>query len=220
MVSTRQRGLRFIALAAVTPVAFALSACTIGLTNPASDNSGNNSSTSQQEKEDTSSSAADKKEDSASTETKKEEKSDAAPAESSKIDPSKVLGTWQGKTEEGEMKVDINSVIVTDNVTTLTLTITNMGPTKADYTWPNAFGGSFDLLRKSTKILDTKSNLVYSPGLGEGSQCICSESFMDLEPGDSQTVYTTYKALPEDVKTVTIMMEGTLPFENIPVTRK
>lgn len=134
---------------------------------------------------------------------------------------SQVLSTWEGKTDIGEsFRVDINSVVVKDDVTTLTMTFTNKGR-KTLLSWMDSFGGE-DMLTKDVKLIDYSRHLVYSPGKAEDGTCICS-GYQEggIDEGDSRTVYTTFKGLPEDLTAVDVEIEGVgEPFENVPVTRE
>lgn len=134
---------------------------------------------------------------------------------------SQVLSTWEGKVGiAGSYRVDINSVVVKDDVTTLTMTFTNKGR-KTYLSWMDSFGGE-DMLTKDVKLIDYSRHLVYSPGKAEDGTCICS-GYQEggIDEGDSRTVYTTFKGLPEDLTAVDVEIEGVgEPFENVPVTRE
>lgn len=134
---------------------------------------------------------------------------------------SQVLSTWEGKVGIAESyRVDINSVVVKDDVTTLTMTFTNKGR-KTLLSWMDSFGGE-DMLTKDVKLIDYSRHLVYSPGKAEDGTCICS-GYQEggIDEGDSRTVYTTFKGLPEDLTAVDVEIEGVgEPFENVPVTRE
>lgn len=134
---------------------------------------------------------------------------------------SQVLSTWEGKVGIAESyRVDINSVVVKDDVTTLTMTFTNKGR-KTLLSWMDSFGGE-DMLTKDVKLIDYSRHLVYSPGKAEDGTCICS-GYQEggIDEGDSRTVYTTFKGLPEDLTAVDVEIEGVgTPFENVPVTRE
>ena len=134
---------------------------------------------------------------------------------------SQVLSTWEGKVGIAESyRVDINSVVVKDDVTTLTMTFTNTGR-KTLLSWMDSFGGE-DMLTKDVKLIDYSRHLVYSPGKAEDGTCICS-GYQEggIDEGDSRTVYTTFKGLPEDLTAVDVEIEGVgQPFENVPVTRE
>lgn len=134
---------------------------------------------------------------------------------------SQVLSTWEGKVGIAESyRVDINSVVVKDDVTTLTMTFTNKGR-KTLLSWMDSFGGE-DMLTKEVKLIDYSRHLVYSPGKAEDGTCICS-GYQEggIDEGDSRTVYTTFKGLPEDLTAVDVEIKGVgTPFENVPVTRE
>ena len=134
---------------------------------------------------------------------------------------SQVLSTWEGKVGIAESyRVDINSVVVKDDVTTLTMTFTNTGR-KTLLSWMDSFGGE-DMLTKDVKLIDYSRHLVYSPGKAEDGTCICS-GYQEggIDEGDSRTVYTTFKGLPEDLTAVDVKINGVgQPFENVPVTRE
>ena len=134
---------------------------------------------------------------------------------------SQVLSTWEGKVGIAESyRVDINSVVVKDDVTILTMTFTNKGR-KTLLSWMDSFGGE-DMLTKDVKLIDYSRHLVYSPGKAEDGTCICS-GYQEggIDEGDSRTVYTTFKGLPEDLTAVDVEIEGVgEPFENVPVTRE
>lgn len=134
---------------------------------------------------------------------------------------SQVLSTWEGKVGIAQSyRVDINSVVVNDDVTTLTMTFTNKGR-KTLLSWMDSFGGE-DMLTEEVKLIDYSRHLVYSPGKAEDGTCICS-GFQEggIDEGDSRTVYTTFKGLPEDLTAVDVEIKGVgTPFENVPVTRE
>lgn len=78
------------------------------------------------------------------------------------------------------------------------------------------------MLTKDVKLIDYSRHLVYSPGKAEDGTCICS-GYQEggIDEGDSRTVYTTFKGLPEDLTAVDVEIEGVgEPFENVPVTRE
>ena len=134
---------------------------------------------------------------------------------------SQVLSTWEGKTGNGQnFRVDINSVVVKDDVTTLTMTFTNKGG-KTYVSWMGPFGGE-DMLTKEVKLIDYSRHLVYSPGKAEDGTCNCSGyQSTGLDTNESRTVYTTFKGLPEDLTAVDVKINGVgQPFENVPVTRE
>ena len=137
-----------------------------------------------------------------------------------KVRNSEVLGSWEGRIDSRDLRLDVNAVVVKDGVTTLTLTVTNTGSTST-YGWMNAFG-DFSMLSSGVKLIDVQNRLVYSPGKGENGACMCSGyDNSELEAGASRSVYTTFKELPEGVTAIDVKIEGiTEPFENIPVTRE
>ena len=135
---------------------------------------------------------------------------------------SQVVSTWEGKVGHRSFRVDINSVVVKDDVTTLTMTFTNTGDKIAfPAEWMNNFGGE-DMLTKEVKLIDYSRHLVYSPGKAEDGTCICSgRQGSGLDTGESRTVYTTFKGLPADLTKVDVEIKGVgTPFENVPVTRE
>ena len=117
-------------------------------------------------------------------------------------------------------RVDINSVVVKEDVTTLTMTFTNMGPAIGIW-WMSAFG-DHKMLSDDVKLIDYSRHLVYSPGKAEDGTCICSgRQSSGLDTGESRTVYTTFKGLPADLTKVDVEIKGVgTPFENVPVTRE
>ena len=134
---------------------------------------------------------------------------------------SQVLSTWEGKTGNGQsFRVEINSVVVKEDVTTLTMTFTNTGP-KIGIWWMSAFGDQ-KMLSDNVKLIDYSRHLVYSPGKAEDGTCICSgRQNSGLDTGESRTVYTTFKGLPADLTKVDVEIKGVgTPFENVPVTRE
>ena len=191
-------------LAALTalPLAFAMSACRIGL-----GTEGSNPSPAASQSSGTAAPQAD---------------SSSQASGNPRARSSQVLNTWEGKVGHRSFRVDINSVVVKDDVTTLTITFTNTGD-KIAYPaeWMNNFGGE-DMLTKEVKLIDYSRHLVYSPGKAEDGTCICSGYQKGgIDEGDSRTVYTTYKGLPGDPTTVDVEIKGVgKPFENVPVTRE
>ena len=202
-MKAQRSGMTRRALAALTalPLAFAMSACRIGL-----DAGGSNPSPAASESSGTT-----------APQTGSSSQASANPRARS----SQVLSTWEGKTGNGQnFRVDINSVVVKDDVTTLTMTFTNKGR-KTLLSWMDSFGGE-DMLTKDVKLIDYSRHLVYSPGKAEDGTCICS-GYQEggIDEGDSRTVYTTFKGLPEDLTAVDVEIEGVgEPFENVPVTRE
>lgn len=137
-----------------------------------------------------------------------------------KVRNSEVLGSWEGRIDSRDLRLDVNAVVVKDGVTTLTLTVTNTGSTST-YGWMNAFG-DFSMLSSGVKLIDVQNRLVYSPGKGENGACMCSGyDNSELKAGESRSVYTTFKELPEGVTAIDVKIEGiNEPFENIRVTRE
>ena len=130
-----------------------------------------------------------------------------------------VQGTWEGAINDKNFRVDVNSVVVKNGVTTLTFTVTNTGSTGILF-WYVSFGGN-NLLSDDVKLADPQNSLVYSPGKAADKSCMCSElDASSLEPGESRTVFTTFKELPEGVGAVTVTIPNVAPFEGIPVTRE
>ena len=202
-MKAQRSGMARRALAALTalPLAFAMSACRIGLgaewSNP--------------------SPAASESSGTAAPQTDSSSQASGNPRARS----SQVLSTWEGKVSNSHSyRVDINSVVVKDDVTTLTMTFTNKGG-KTVLSWMGPFGGE-DMLTKEVKLIDYSRHLVYSPGKAEDGTCICSGYQKGgIDEGDSRTVYTTYKGLPGDLTTVDVEIKGVgKPFENVPVTRE
>lgn len=204
-MKTQRSGMTRRALAALTvlPLALAMSGCQLGLTkqeegggsNPAPADSPSNGT--------------------GGSQTGSSPQATSAP----KSATSGVLGTWEGAINDKNFRVDVNSVVVKNGVTTLTFTVTNTG-SKGVLMWYVAFGGN-DLLSDDVKLSDPQNSLVYSPGKGADKSCMCSElDAASLEPGESRTVFTTYKGLPDGVGTVTVTIPNVAPFEGIPVTRE
>lgn len=189
---------RAFAALAVLPLAFAMSACQFGLGGEG-DSGGSNPAPAASESD------------------------GGSPPQASgepKVRNSEVLGSWEGRIDSRDLRLDVNAVVVKDGVTTLTLTVTNTGSTST-YGWMNAFG-DFSMLSSGVKLIDVQNRLVYSPGKGENGACMCSGyDNSALEAGASRSVYTTFKELPEGVTAIDVKIEGiTEPFENIPVTRE
>lgn len=189
---------RAFAALAVLPLAFAMSACQFGLGGEG-DSGGSNPAPAASESD------------------------GGSPPQASgepKVRNSEVLGSWEGRIDSRDLRLDVNAVVVKDGVTTLTLTVTNTGSTST-YGWMNAFR-DFSMLSSGVKLIDVQNRLVYSPGKGENGACMCSGyDNSALEVGASRSVYTTFKELPEGVTAIDVKIEGiTEPFENIPVTRE
>ena len=202
-MKAQRSGMTRRALAALTalPLAFAMSACRIGL-----DAGGSNPSPAASESSGTT-----------APQTGASSQASANPRARS----SQVLSTWEGKTGNGQnFRVDINSVVVKEDVTTLTMTFTNTG-SKIQIWWMYAFGGQ-EMLSTHVKLIDYSRHLVYSPGKAEDGTCNCSGyQSTGLDTNESRTVYTTFKGLPEDLTAVDVKINGVgQPFENVPVTRE
>ena len=185
-MKAQRSGMTRRALAALTalPLAFAMSACRIGL-----DAGGSNPSPAASESSGTT-----------APQTGSSSQASANPRARS----SQVLSTWEGKTGNGQnFRVDINSVVVKEDVTTLTMTFTNTG-SKIQIWWMYAFGGQ-EMLSTHVKLID------YCSGYQSTG----------LDTNESRTVYTTFKGLPEDLTAVDVKINGVgQPFENVPVTRE
>ncbi|MDO4260309.1 MAG: hypothetical protein Q4C87_12400 [Actinomycetaceae bacterium] len=144
-----------------------------------------------------------------------------------------VLGTWEGDVLNGKLRIDINEVLVSEGMTRLTFTVTNTGPTELDDDWKNQFRGNSNsvveglsrFLRDGIQLIDMKNHLVYEPGrANEGDyECLCTadDTIGALKSGESIELFTTFKALPEEMDTVAVNIIGTRQiFENLKVTRK
>lgn len=202
-MKAQRSGMARRALAALTalPLAFAMSACRIGL-----GGEGSNPTPSASQSSGTAAPQAD---------------SSSQASGNPRARSSQVVSTWEGKTGDGQnFRVDINSVVVKEDVTTLTMTFTNTGP-KIQIWWMRAFGGD-TALSEDVKLIDYSRHLVYSPGKAEDGTCICSGyQSSGLDTGESRTVYTTFKGLPADLTKVDVEIKGVgTPFENVPVTRE
>ena len=202
-MKAQRSGMTRRALAALTalPLAFAMSACRIDL-----GGEGSNPTPSASQSSGTAAPQAD---------------SSSQASANPRARSSQVLSTWEGKTGNGQnFRVDINSVVVKEDVTTLTMTFTNTG-SKIGIWWMRAFGGD-QALSDGVKLIDYSRHLVYSPGKAEDGTCICSDyQGSGLDTGESRTVYTTFKGLPADLTKVDVEIKGVgTPFENVPVTRE
>ena len=205
-MKAQRSGMARRALAALTalPLAFAMSACRIGL-DPGENNGGGSNPAP----------AASDSNGTGGSQTGSSPQATGAP----KPATSGVLGTWEGAINEKIFRVDVNSVVVKNGVTTLTFTVTNTGD-KGTLMCYVAFGGN-DLLSDDVKLSDPQNSLVYSPGKAADKSCMCSElDASSLEPGESRTVFTTFKGLPDGVGAVTVTIPNVAPFEGIPVTRE
>lgn len=212
-MKAQRSGMTRRALAALTalPLAFAMSACRIGL--GAEGSNGRNASGTAP--------ASSASNGAASPQSGFSRQSGSSPQATgaSKSRPSQVQGAWEGSIDGDSYRVDVNSVVVKDGVTTLTVTFTNTGSTTI-YGWYLAFGGS-DMLTDKVKLTDVQNNLVYSPGKGADGSCMCSEvDSAAMASGESRTVFTTFKGLPDGVNAVTVSVSNVAPFEGIPVTRE
>lgn len=206
-MKAQRSGMARRALAALTalPLAFAMSACRIGLGGEGD----NGRSASGSAPASSASNGA------ASPQSGLSSQATGA----SKSRPSQVLGTWEGSIDGDSYRVDVNSVVVKDGVTTLTVTFANTGATTI-YGWYLAFGGP-DMLADKVKLTDVQNNLVYSPGKGADGSCMCSEvDSAAMASGESRTVFTTFKGLPDGVNAVTVSVSNVAPFEGVPVTRE
>ena len=205
-MKARRSGMARRALAALTalPLAFAMSACRLGL-DDGRDNGGGS----------TPAPAASEPNGAGGSQTGSPPQATGA----SKPAASGVQGTWEGAVNEKTFRVDVNSVAVKNGVTTLTFTVTNTG-SKGTMMWYASFGGE-NMLSNDVKLSDPQNSLVYSPGKGADGSCMCSElDAASLEPGESRTVFTTFKGLPDGVGAVTVTIPNAAPFEGIPVTRE
>lgn len=205
-MKAQRSGMARRALAALTalPLAFAMSACRIGLGGEGDNGGGSNRAPA---------ASASKGADSSQS------GSSPRATGASKSRASQVLSTWEGSIDGDSYRVDVNSVVVKDGVTTLTVTFTNTGSTTI-YGWYLAFGGP-DMLADKVKLTDVQNNLVYSPGKGENGACMCSEvDSAAMASGESRTVFTTFKGLPDGVNAVTVSVSNVAPFEGVPVTRE
>lgn len=193
--SKKARGV--IAALAVLPLALGMSACQFGVTTQSGGDKGGSNP------------AASESNGSASSQAT------GAP----KPRTSQVQGTWEGGISGKSFRVDVNAVVVKDGVTTLTMTFTNAG-SKDISGWYYSFGGD-KMLSDDVKLTDPQNNLVYTPGKGPDKSCMCSKlESTSMSPGESRTVFTTFKGLPDGVNAVTVSVPNVAPFEGIPVTRE
>lgn len=204
-MKAQRSGMTLRALAALTalPLAFAMSGCQLGLSKQ---DNGNGPSPAPAASESSGSGGS---------------QMGSSPQATGAAKPaaSQVQATWEGAINEKNFRVDVNSVVVKNGVTTLTFTVTNTGD-KGTMMWYVAFGGN-DLLSDDVKLSDPQNSLVYSPGKAADKSCMCSElDASSLEPGESRTVFTTFKGLPDGVGAVTVTIPNVAPFEGVPVTRE
>lgn len=132
-----------------------------------------------------------------------------------------VLGAWEGEVRGHSYRVGVTSVVVEDDLTTLTLAVTNTGSESLG-DWMIDFGGA-NMLAKETTLVDTANRMIYSPGVVPNTaRCLCTTyNAADLEAGATTSVYTTFTGLAEGVTTVDVVLEDVPePLANIPVTRR
>lgn len=226
MIAIAHSSRRITALALTLPLAFSLSACSVGFTTPAANNTDNSTSVSQQDEQPTtdeaaskdSEASAEKSKDSAADKKADDKKEKAASPSKDNNEPKEVLASWEGDTNKGKVKLDVNSVEVKDGMTVLTMTATNTGST-TNFGWSGDWNGS-RMMKDAVTLFDPKNRLSYQVGQSDGGNCLCTQDFQPLEPGQSQSVFAAYQELPEGIDTVNVIIDGLLPFENIPVTRK
>lgn len=226
MIAIPQNSRRIAALALALPLAFSLSACSVGLSTSGGGETDNTAPASQHPQStaaeepaaDAPESSVKKANDSESDKDASKKKNENGASPVSNNVPTDVVASWQGMTDNGQVRLDINSVVVKDGLTQVTLTGTNIDSSK-NLDWATDWGGMF-MLEERTKLFDPKSRLSYSAGETDGGDCLCTTDFKSLEPGQSQSAFVTFQGLPEGVDKVNIVIEGLLPFEDVPVTRK
>ncbi|QWW19551.1 hypothetical protein I6B53_10840 [Schaalia sp. 19OD2882] len=145
-------------------------------------------------------------------------------ASSGSTDTSKVHASQDIVAGNHKFRVDVNSVIVKDGVTTLTMTITNTD-TKPATPWQRLLDpvGNNLLVGDRLALVDMTKKLLYRPGKTADGHCLCTEQVTGeaIEAGDSRVLFQTFAALPEDVSTVNVQWRfAPLPFESIPVERR
>ncbi|MDO4260310.1 MAG: hypothetical protein Q4C87_12405 [Actinomycetaceae bacterium] len=224
-MTTTRRTFRSVALAAIAGLA--LSACSLGVGGPSGagnvENSGSTETTSEGSQSGEQKDSSKDEGGDATKEDASNKEADAGNGGTNTVEkPSQVLATWEGKAPDGAAgRFEINEVLVSDGMTRLTFTMTNTGQTEWE---EGGILGVRELLRDEIQLVDSKNHLIYKPGKTEDGECLCTnlKTRPALPAGESLTLYTTFKALPEGVDTVSVNMSGaiTQPFENVKVTRK
>lgn len=129
------------------------------------------------------------------------------------------------------MSVQVNSVVVRDGVTTLTYSLTNSGKERfqvaaslSDGILQQVNGKAVDgdgLSADGTYLVDTASAQRYLVGRGPNGACVCDQGLAGafIAPGESRSFSSVFKALPDAVTKVTVVVPGAGAFTDVPVTR-
>lgn len=152
-----------------------------------------------------------------------------------------VLASRSTSYEDTKARVDLNQVVVTGDVTTVTWTLTNLSGKNplllvgGLYKDTNIFSdrlratvpGSDKEVENDLKaadgvfLIDTVNKRRYLPARDSAGVCLCSSTprFESLQPEASMPFSATYRAIPEGVDTVNVSIPGAGTFTKVPVQR-
>lgn len=145
-----------------------------------------------------------------------------------------VLGRADTSDDGVRLSIALNEVRVSGQLLQVSFTVTNRQPTGANH-WQvsdffadgvsQAASSTFSSVDAFTVdgmyVLDPKNAKRYLVARDPNHVCVCTgnTSGTFIDSGSSMTFTGTYKAPPEDVTAVTVVVPNTPPFQNVPVQR-
>lgn len=155
--------------------------------------------------------------------------------------PDAVLASRATSYEGTKAKVDLNQVVVTGDVTTITWTLTNLSGKDSlqlvgglykdtgvfsDRLVATVPGSDKDVendlrVADGVYLVDTVNKRRYLPARDSAGVCLCSETprWETLKPEAAMAFSATYRAIPAGVDTVNVAIPGVGTFVNVPVQR-
>ncbi|AWE42737.1 MULTISPECIES: hypothetical protein [unclassified Actinobaculum] len=112
--------------------------------------------------------------------------------------------------EYGEVRIDINDVSISDDLTVVTFSATNVSGREVSLGLLSR-SRTIDRDVSAVELIDQKNKKVYRAAHDEEDRCLCSrlEGAADqVQAGDTVSLYATFAALPDDVETVDIRVPG------------
>ncbi|MBE6484187.1 MAG: hypothetical protein E7Z96_05340 [Actinomycetaceae bacterium] len=109
-----------------------------------------------------------------------------------------------------EARIDINDVTVSNDLTVVTFSATNVSNREMSLNLLSSLRTT-DKDVTGVELIDQKNKKVYRAALDEKDRCLCSQLEGAADPvqaGDTVSLYTTFAALPDDVETVDIRVPG------------
>ncbi|MDO4887724.1 MAG: hypothetical protein Q3979_03315 [Actinomycetaceae bacterium] len=143
--------------------------------------------------------------------------------------PADTLASRQASAGDGDItfRVDVTSVEVDGDLTTVRFTVTNLGKSDS-WTVGSFFGhGSAEWNTSGLMLFAGDTREVYRSVEVDG-ECLCSRQYEggeypeldNISAGESRELATSFAAVPEDVQTVSVAIPGVGLIAGLPVTRK